>query len=140
MSCESLVFPTNPGTNKFGDSVRGFQRILVLPNLDRQPVCFYQAAAGIGVSTPICFDLIPPKSGVGFRPSSVNRAPMPETAVNIDRNARLGKDDVGACSHSRYWFAVDSVPKAKAMKRRPKGDFGRGVALPRGFHAAPGCL
>src|SRR5205807_1572554 len=113
-----------------------FAWILVRPHADRKPAGFCEACIRILVSPPIALDLFAPPLGVGSRPCSMLRAPVPEAAVDEDSDSCRSEDDVGTPPQTRHGASLDAKAKPEAVQRRPEGDFSWCVALSRCLHPA----
>lgn len=99
------------------------------PSGDREPSVRVAIPCHVGV------DLLAPPSCVRSWGASVLRAPMPETAVDKDRNSLSRKSNVGSATHSRE-RVVHAEPQSFAVKRRSKGGLRSSISLPLPLHSA----
>jgi hypothetical protein len=89
------------------------------------------------VAKPVVGDLGGPVFGVGLRCPASMRAgvAMPETAVNEDRGAASGGNNVWA---ARQTFHMKAIPKSKRMQRPTDSEFWRSILTPHRAHQG-GC-
>jgi hypothetical protein len=108
--------------------------LVVLPNADDRPTLAAQDRVVPGVPLPVGEELCPPQRGVGLRELRVLLAPVPETAVDEDRDPGSGEDEVGACSSAGADPAVDEEPPAAGVERTAQGEFRCGVTAAEPGH------
>lgn len=82
---------------------------LVLPDSHHRPARLGQATVSISIPSTIGLDLVPPEFGVVLGPGPVQRASMPETAVDEDGKALAGEDDVRHPSRLRHHLVPHTV-------------------------------
>src|SRR5262245_10358068 len=100
--------------------------IVVSPDANYQPSTGYQTGIGIGVSSSIRLDLLPPPLGVGLRPRSVLRAAVPETAVHENRHARGGEHKIPTAAETRE-RRVHTETKPESVDGRAQRQLARRV-------------
>lgn len=87
------------------------------------------------IALDVARNLGSPVVDVGARLDVMDRAAMPETAVNIDSNFLFGEDDVGlAAPVFLIGRVVDSVPQTGTMEAASDSKLRCCVAATVGFH------
>lgn len=76
------------------DPIRGNLGVFVLPNPNRDPAARTKNCIGLGITESVSFDLLIPEGRVADWQRAVVGAPMPEAAVNENRNLGPRKHDV----------------------------------------------
>lgn len=108
--------------------------VLVGPYPYREPTSGSKLTRSVEISLSIRFDLCAPPLSVLLRPSSVDRAAMPEAPVNEDRNSRSIENDV--CTTTTLERTdIDPIAHAQPRQFAAKGNFTRRVAPPCEFHS-----
>src|SRR4051794_17086537 len=97
---------------------------LVLPNADHIPSEPSEGCIRLGVAAPIRGDLVTPPSSVCFRLNAVVRTPVPEAAIDEDRNLGGGENDVGAPLRESRNRVIDAEAQSATMKRGAEAQFG----------------
>ncbi len=90
-------------------------RIFVFPYAYNVPASLLELAVGVQVALLDGEDLSPPPVAMCFGPSAMNRASMPEAAVNEDGNTSRTKDDIGAAPEPLQRLPVDSKPESSSV-------------------------
>ena len=76
---------------------------LVLPDAEDGPVAGSEGASDEAVAGAVGGDLLSPEGGVGFGLGGVERAALPETAVDEDGEFARAEDEVGSDAEG-FWF------------------------------------
>ena len=110
-----------PSSNSLPDGsthyVHGPKRIRVFPEPQYQPPATLKEAIRVTVTTNVCLNLSAPPIGVGLRPSSMLRAPVPEAAVDKNSNLLADEREVGATSCA-WNEPVDTVSQTLSVHSR----------------------
>lgn len=88
----------------------------------------------LGIALPIREQLPAPQLRVGLREVRVLLAVMPEAAVDEDRDACPGEDEIGTGAGSLADPAVDEEPAAAGVQESTDGEFRSGVAPAEARH------
>ena len=72
-----------------------FVREFMLPHAEDAPAAGAESAGDEAVAGAVGGNLIAPKGGVGFRPGGVERAAVPEAAVDEESELEVREDVVG---------------------------------------------
>jgi hypothetical protein len=110
---ERLRSPGNLGC----DSACGRRRSLVLPDPNHRPPGSLKLLRGVGVSLLIRLDLRAPPVAISLRPSAVRWTPMPEAAIDEDRDTRSRKDDIDRPCRTWNQPLMQPVAKSEPVKR-----------------------
>jgi len=117
------------------DSFRGHLRVLVLPDAYDFPPRVSQQSVDPSISRDVRFDLLAPEGTVPFRPAGVLRAPVPEAAIDVDRDARSDERDICSGAKACDGRMILAVSQAAREQSLSKGNFGGGVLTADTLHA-----
>jgi hypothetical protein len=78
-----------------GDPIGGLDGVLVLPHSDDSPAGVGKAPVGVSIALAIPLDLRAPPLGIRRGPRHVQRAAMPEAAIDKDCYPRPAEHQVG---------------------------------------------
>lgn len=117
-----------------GDRGRDEDRILVLPGPQDRPARIRELLVSVVVAAPVALDLRSPPVAVVARPVAVQRATVPETAVDKDRDPQPREDQIGSSAHASQGRSVDEVAQSEGMDCAAHREFGGGVAPARARH------
>src|SRR3954453_11481826 len=79
-----LLSPANRQLDRRG----GDLRVFMLPDADHPEASPPKREVGLVITLSVRADLLPPKGRIRLRCDGVVRAPMPETAIDEDRDSR----------------------------------------------------
>lgn len=116
----------------------GLAGVLMLPDAQHPPPRSTQPAIGVCIAQSIGLDLCPPIRGVGLWPGPMLGTPVPEAAIDEDRNTSAGEEDVCAPSKARQGLAIDPKPESATMQQRTDGQLRPGVTRAVRSHASRG--
>lgn len=106
-----------PSLNDGEDQGRNIVRFFVFPEPQNSPPEKREPFACHQIALDVARNLGSPVVDVGARLDVMDRAAMPETAVNIDSNFLFGENDVGlAAPINLVGSIVDSVSELGAME------------------------
>ena len=91
-------------------------RVLMSPRSDHRPPSGSELRVRIRISLAVALDLLSPPDDVPTRRATVDGAAVPVTAVNEDRYASAGEDDVCTTARCGLGAMIDSVAKTSAMQ------------------------
>jgi len=117
------------------DAPRSPLRMLVLPEPQYGPPGSRQAGVRVAVPPHVPEDLLLPLRGVRPRPRRVDRARVPEAAIDEHDDLRADECEVGPPSGGRQ-RPVDAVAQAEAVDGGSQGELARRVATRGGDHPA----
>lgn len=118
------------------NTVRDNSRVFVRPEPEHQPICLLKQIGRLLISSQIPRDLRLPVAHVRLGHDEVDRAGMPEAAVNEHSDLESGEHDVGGAADARQRSEVGPIPQAVAMENRPHGEFWPRVSRPDSDHVA----
>ncbi len=108
----------------------------MLPNLNYGPASFLQPTTASSVALGVCSKLGCPPTPILLRRRPVDRALMPEAAINENCNFQSQEDHIGALAHARNWRNVDSVPQPRAIELSAQFQFTPSISPPHSAHSA----
>ena len=108
------------------------------PNAEYSPPGRRQSEIVSAVPSDIGVELLAPPVPVCFRLGGVDRAPVPEAAVDEHEELRAREHDVGFASQTLDRGEVDAVAEASSVEFAAQGEFGAGIAASIGSHGRPG--
>jgi hypothetical protein len=109
----------SPATDQFLDLICHDTGVFVLPRADDLPAVGSELAVRVGIPATIELYLVSPPVGVGLGPGCVDRATVPETAVDEDRHLHGSKNQVRLASDPDQRPYVHPEAQTSPMQRRP---------------------
>ena len=116
------------------DAFGGQEGILVLPHAHDVPSSSSERGVGVSIPCLVREELVPPPLGVTARPGRVQRAHVPEAAVDEDGEARPGEHDVRATAHAGEGRDINAVAQAGGVQVAPNEHFRRRVRPALALH------
>jgi hypothetical protein len=108
---------------------------LMFPDSETKPAGYCKPFIGIAVAGPIDDHLPSPIIDVCSGDCVVFWTAVPEAAVEKNRDAFGGKDQVGGAAETLDRCGRDSIPKTEPVHRRAQGNLGLRITPPVGAHA-----
>jgi len=99
-------------------------RAFVFPYTNHGPANLFQLDIGIGISSPVGFDLLQPKLRIALGPARVFRTTMPETTIDEHRNFELGKSQISDPTRPFQHLVIDSISQSQPMQSFSQSHFG----------------
>ena len=110
-----------PGAVQAGEEAAGVGALeLVAPDAEDGPAASAEGARDEAVAGAVGGNLVAPEGRVGLGPGGVERAAVPETAVDEDGESACAEDEVGFYAEG-FWFCGVGRP-AKRRAPPPAGD------------------
>ena len=106
-------------------------RVLVLPDVDRDPAQFLEVTIDPAVALDIAVEFLPPPVAVCLRHGPVLRALVPEAAIHEHGDLRRTEYQVRC---SRQAPQIRPVPQPSGMKDAPKPEFGPRILAGHPLH------
>ena len=106
-------------------------RVLVLPDVDRDPAQFLEVTIDPAVALDIAVEFLPPPVAVCLRHGPVLRALVPETTIHEHGDLRRTEYQVRC---SRQAPQIRPVPQPSGMKDAPKPEFGPRILAGHPLH------
>ncbi len=106
-------------------------RVVVFPDVDRQPAQFLEFAIDPAVALDIAVEFLPPPVAICLRHGPVLRALVPETAIHEHGYLRRTEYQVRC---SRQTPQVRPVPQPSGMKNAPEPKFGSRILAGHPLH------
>jgi len=123
-------------TDRSRNLARSLVRIVVFPEPEDLPTGGYQPCICIAVPRDVRRQLPSPPRGVHLGVGCVDRAPMPEAAVDEHRDTRRDEREVGAAAGARK-RPIHPIAKPEAMHCGPECQLAGCVPPGGGLHASP---
>lgn len=98
------------------DAVGRFVHRLVLPHADDRPAERGESCVRLPVALDVAIELRRPVVGVGLRRSAVDRAAVPEAAIDEDCDTGTREDDVRPGAQGAVNPEIDSEAKATPVE------------------------
>ena len=115
-------------------------KVLVLPEACDVPSRLLESFIGVPVASLVSLDLCSPVGGVLLWPGPMDRATMPEAAVDEDRHTFPGENDIDLSANTGENASLHAVPESASMQRRSEMHLRLRSSLPSGAHPRPcGC-
>lgn len=123
--------------NDIANAKGGLSIILVFPYPHGRPTGLAQPAVSFAISCSIPLDLVGPELSVRDCDSVMVRAPMPEAAVQEDRD--LGSCEYQICGATQLLDRThgDPIPQTECMHCRPQRYLRLGISRLICLHAGP---
>ena len=112
-------------------------KILMLPEAHDVPSCLSESFIGVPVASLVSVDLCSPVGAVLLWPGPMDRATMPEAAVDEDRYAFPRENDVDLSANTGENASLHAVPEPPSVQRRSKMHFRLCSLLPSSTHSRP---
>ena len=121
--------------NNIFNSCRSILRIIMFPNPQDDPTGVGKPAVSVRITSPVGGHLFSPVGRIRHCNRVVLRAPVPETAVQKNRDSFSRKDQVGRPSQALDGCSRDAIPQAQRVDCGAQGDLGFRVSAPVRPHA-----
>lgn len=112
----------------------------MFPESEYQPSSISEKRRDLSVTLPIASELRLPVVGIGFGVSGMFGAPVPETAVDEDRDAPTSEHDVRTRADVLFDLGVYLISQAGCMDQSTNSQFRFRVPTLVGEHATPCAL
>lgn len=122
------------------DLIDSPHRVLVFPDSHHEEAKSFQQSSGLFVPPLSTSDLLSPPRGVRLRRPTMERAPMPEAAVDEDCHPLAGEDEVGTTADLGDRSLVDPISEAAGVQLPPDGLLAACVPLALRSHSSLDCL
>lgn len=121
----------------YHDTICGIADILVLPHSQHSPPGGGQDAVSVSIPCSSSVHFCGPVASVRLGDREVLRAPVPEAAVDEDRDFLAWKDDIGSPAYAFDRGSVDEVAQASTVQLRPQLQLGTRIPTPVRLHRLP---
>jgi hypothetical protein len=108
----------------------------VLPHPDHEPAGCRKRTIGLAVALNVAFELVPPPVCIRLWTRRVERAHVPEAAIDEDDHLDRPEHDVSAATDTRKGSLVDSIAKAEPMQLLANAKLRLRIAAALALHAA----